>query len=167
MLKTNKNIERMFHMSHILFTILNGIPLLCSGVFLGVALATSLVSVPKMKDPNLTKEQLVSLWRQDFKSTAPIQIGLVLLATLCSIALLIFYPTNKFLLSLGCGILLITLPWTLFVLMPINNQLLSDTVTDNASLTAVQALVNKWAFLHIPRIICAFVAFIFFYCALI
>ena len=152
--------------SAILYSIFNFIPLICTGVFVGIALATSLVSVPKMKNDTLTKDQLLSFWRHDFKATAPIQIALVCVSTICLIVSAFFFMPTFFAL-IGCGLLLMTMPWTLFVLMPINRQLLSDQVMKDVPLNFVQSFINKWSLLHIPRILFSLAAFIFFYLAIV
>ena len=109
--------------------------------------------------PNVT--QMVDHFQNTFPRAKAFQGGLALVGGICGVAQYFLdtgHPGAKMI--LGSGLLLIGLwPYTMAVIMPINNQLMAGDEPKKKGDAWIKGMVEKWASVHLVRTVAGGVAF--------
>ncbi|CAO3629944.1 unnamed protein product [Cunninghamella blakesleeana] len=123
-------------MSHLVYA--RGISLVSNGIFAGFGVGINLVSVPALKS---TSDPLPS-FSITYKNGSKIAVTNILLAT--GSHFYIYYKTRN-IRSLWCGVLtFFIIPYTLFIMKPINDQLFALQTVNSKDNNKVQDLISKW-----------------------
>ena len=98
----------------------------CSGIFAGAAAYVSVVEqrAREAADPAVS----LAAFKIIFHKAAKFQIPLLVVTVVCSTGVAVM--TNQWLWLIGSGAMVFIVPFTIFVLMPLNNRLLAATDTD-------------------------------------
>jgi hypothetical protein len=95
----------------------------------------------------LDDKALLIQWKPSYKRGFAMQAPLALLGFVCGLAA--WYRENDFSFLIGALLMLANWPWTLIVIMPINNKLMRmEPVSGNSE---ARALIVKWSKLHAVR----------------
>ena len=118
---------------------------ICTGLFAGGTLFVSLVEQPaRMAGSTATA---LEEWRPSYKRAAPLQI---ILSSGGVLAAVVAYFSGRGVSTLVAAIVLVmVMPWTLSVILPVSHQLLDETRT--AETPGTDMLLRKWGRLHNVR----------------
>jgi uncharacterized membrane protein len=134
---------------------------LASGIFAGAAVYINLVEQPARLSCGV--EQAVTEWRPSYKRGTVMQAPLAVIGSLA--ALLSWWFDRDLAWLIGGLLLLLIIPFTLVVILPINKRLESrelDLRSEEAGY-----LLRRWGRLHAVRSILSTVAFVMFLLRLI
>lgn len=130
------------------------IPVISSGLFAGAALAVSASEHPARQ--TMDPQQALKQFQQSYKRMAPFQIAFALTSAGSSVYLASKGGEAKSL-YLAAGITMAAmLPYTIVLIFPTNNRLLSAEKKENAE---VKQLLGKWGKLHAVRTAVSILAF--------
>jgi len=131
----------------------------CAAFFCGTAVYVSLVEHPvRVK---LGMDFALREFQASFPRVRNIQVALVAIAVVGSAVA--GCGLHQWLWWLGCGLMLLNLPYTYFALMGINTRLLKMTEKDG---TAAEQLLVMWGRRHVVRDAISFAATLLFLFAL-
>ena len=125
--------------------------LICAAFFASAAVYVSFVEHPA----RLACGTQIALaeWRPSYKRAATMQVALVVVGTLSSI---VAFATGQGVMVLAGGLVLaLMVPYTLFVVMPTNRELLDPSRPADAS---SGRLLEKWGRLHMVRTVSGVIA---------
>ena len=122
----------------------------------GYGFSASAVSYPAMMASR--RDTAVDYFNPFFHKSAHLQLGLSL--AVIPVSLTISYLTGNWWWLIGAIVLQISGPYTIFILMPVNNRIMAE----NADIHSEQMTkdLGSWGRLHFPRTIIAAVIFILF-----
>lgn len=125
-------------------------------VIFGYGMSATLVSHPAMMAG--TRETAVGYFKPFFEKSAHLQLVLSIAVLLLS--LIISFLSGNWWWFAGSAILQLSGPYTIFVLMPVNNRIMDE----NADIHADQMTrdLGSWGQLHLPRTLMAGAIFILF-----
>jgi uncharacterized membrane protein len=119
--------------------------LVAAAVFAGAALYVSVAEQPARLA--LDDRSLLAEWKPAYKRGTAMQAPLATVG--CLLGLLAWWQTGAWLWVAGALLMIANWPYTLAVIMPVNNKL---TATDPASAgPASRRLIEHWAKLHAVR----------------
>jgi len=128
-----------------------------AAAFTGAAIYVIAVEQParlKLDDKPLLKE-----WKPAYKRGTAMQAPLALIGSLCG--LVAWFLSDEMGFLLGAILLVANWPWTLLVMIPTNNRLMSiEPVDPNPE---ARALIRKWLSLHTVRTVLGALATIAFF----
>lgn len=119
--------------------------LVVAAVFTGAALYVSLAEQPSRL--LLDDRALLTEWQPSYKRGFAMQAPLA--AVGCVLGLLAWWQTGTGAFLLGAALIVANWPWTLFGIMPTNNQLMAMDPTEPGP--GMRALIVKWGTLHAIR----------------
>jgi hypothetical protein len=119
--------------------------LLASAAFAAIAIYINLVEQPSRL--LLEDRALLAQWAASYPAGMKIQGALAILAGLSAIGA--FYFSRNWLWLIGGVLMLANWPYTLFVIYPVNEALLS--MAAGAPAQSARALVEQWGWLHAVR----------------
>lgn len=126
--------------------------LIVAAVFAGAAVYVNLVEQPARL--HLVDRSLLMEWKPAYKRGFAMQAPLAILGFF--LGLIAWWQTGLWLWLLGAIILLANWPYTLLVIMPVNNKLMA---TDPAAARPEsRGLIEEWARLHAIRTLLGFAA---------
>jgi hypothetical protein len=132
------------------------IALIIAAVFAGAALYVNIVEQPARLA--LDDHSLLTEWQPAYKRGFAMQAPLAIIGFL--LGLLAWWQTGVWQWILGALILVANWPYTLFVIMPINNILM--TTGPAAASADSRSLIRKWARMHAVRTALGFAATLVF-----
>jgi len=119
--------------------------LILAAVFAGAAFYVGFAEQPARLQ--LDDRSLLTEWKPSYKRGFVMQAPLAIIGFL--LGLVAWWQTGQWLWLVGAVVLIGNWPFTLFVIMPTNNQLMA---TDPAQAsTQTRRLIGKWARLHAVR----------------
>jgi hypothetical protein len=128
------------------------ISLALAAAFFGVALYINLAEQPaRLALPDLP---LLQQWKFSFGVGFVLQGSLAIVAGLAGLAAWWFHRDWRWI--VGGVLMLANWPWTLFVIAPINNALIS--ISADAAGPASRALIEQWGVVHSGRTAISFIA---------
>ena len=130
--------------------------LIAAAVFAGAAVYVNVAEQPARLE--LGDRALLSEWKSAYQRGLVMQAPLALAG--CLLGLLAWWQTQDWLWFLGALVLVANWPYTLFVIMPTNNQLKALNPA-NAGPTG-RRLVQQWGRLHAVRSALGFAATLIF-----
>lgn len=130
--------------------------LIAAAVFAGAAIYVNVAEQPARLE--LGDGALLTEWKSAYKRGLVMQAPLALAG--CLLGLLAWWQTQDWLWFLGALVLVANWPYTLFVIMPTNNQLKALNPA-NAGPTG-RRLVQQWGRLHAVRSVLGFAATLLF-----
>ncbi len=122
----------------------------------GYGMASSAVSYPAMMAS--ARATAVDYFKPFFHKSAHLQLGLSLAVVPVSLA--ISYLTGNWWWLIGSLILQISGPYTIFVLMPVNNRIMADGADIHSDQMTKD--LGSWGRLHLPRTLIAGAVFVLF-----
>ena len=130
--------------------------LIVAAVFAGAALYVNIAEQPARL--TLDDRSLLAEWqpayKRGFAMQAPLAIGGFLLGALA------WLLTGAWVWLLGAVLMIANWPYTIFVIMPINNQL--TALQPEQANTETRLLIEKWAAMHAVRTLLGFAATLVF-----
>ena len=121
------------------------VALIVAAVFAGAALYVNIAEQPARL--SLDDRALLSEWKPSYKRGFAMQAPLAIIGFL--LGLLAWWQTGIWQWGLGAIVIVANWPFTLYVIMPTNNQLMA---TDPAAASAVSRdLIKQWGRLHAVR----------------
>jgi hypothetical protein len=130
------------------------VSIFCSGTFFGAALYISMAQHPATLEAGIPFAG--RFFPPMYRRASVLQIGLAVAGTLGS---LLAWWQGAGLVWLGSSLLLFSvIPFTLFVIMPVNHQLLAPGRSPDAPDT--EALLRRWGPLHAARTVLSGLAFL-------
>jgi hypothetical protein len=124
-----------------------------SGLFAGAAIYVTVVEHPARLNAGISVA--LQQFRPSYRRAAIFQAGLAVLCCVCGI--LVWWFTGHWSWLAGCGLVGISIPYTLLFVMPVN-RLLLDTVSPPAGAVALE-LMAKWGRLHLFRTVTGVLGF--------
>jgi hypothetical protein len=100
----------------------------------------------------LEPKALLTEWKKSYERGYAMQASLVVIGFL--LGMLAWWQTRELAWVIGAGVFLINWPWTLLVIMPVNNKLKKIDPAD----AGARALVERWATLHAVRTMLGLIA---------
>lgn len=122
----------------------------------GYGFSASAVSFPAMMASS--RETAVGYFNPFFHKSAHLQLGLSLAVIPLSLA--VSYLTGNWWWLIGSIVLQISGPYTIFVLMPVNNRIMADGADIHSEQMSKD--LGSWGRLHFPRTVIAAAIFILF-----
>lgn len=122
----------------------------------GYGFSASAVSFPAMMASS--RETAVGYFSPFFHKSAHLQLGLSLAVIPLSLA--VSYLTGNWWWLIGSIVLQISGPYTIFVLMPVNNRIMADGADIHSEQMSKD--LGSWGRLHFPRTVIAAAIFILF-----
>jgi hypothetical protein len=119
--------------------------LIAAALFTGAALYVSLVEHPARM--MLDDRAALAQWKPAYARGTAMQASLAIVAGLLGIVA--WFGLGGLMWLLGAVLMLVNWPYTLFVIMPVNNRL-KATALESAS-AETRALLDRWSFLHAAR----------------
>lgn len=135
--------------------------LVCATLFAGAALYITLVEHPARQ--SLEDAAMLAQWQPSYRRALPIQAGLAVLGGVAG--LVTGYQHRDWQMLLGSVVLLANWPFTLFVIMPTNKQLLA--MRSQEAGPESRKLLLQWGRLHAVRSALGSVAALLFAAALL
>ena len=121
------------------------IALVAAAIFAGAALYINIAEQPARL--LIDDRSLLSQWKPSYKRGFAMQAPLAIIG--CLLGLLAWWQTGVWQWALGAIVIVANWPYTLYVIMPTNNQLMA---TDPAAASAVSRdLIKQWGRLHAVR----------------
>lgn len=122
----------------------------------GYGMSASAVSYPAMMASS--RETAVGYFKPFFHKSAHLQLGLSIVVMVVSLA--VSYLSGNWWWFIGSVVLQVSGPYTIFVLMPVNNRIM----TEGADIHSDQMTrdLGSWGNLHLPRTLIAGAIFILF-----
>jgi hypothetical protein len=130
------------------------IAIMCSPLFAGAALYVSIIEHPARMSAGISIA--LQEFRPSYRRGAVLQIGMAVVACVCSFVLSLF--TSQWIWFLGGSMTGLMLSFTLIFIMPTNRILLDATSPLKDS--DVQNLFDRWARLHLIRSIAGMLGFV-------
>jgi hypothetical protein len=134
---------------------------LVSALFTGAAFYVNFAEQPARL--SLGDRALLAEWKIAYQRGTAVQAPLALIG--CVLGLLAWYRTGHLLFLLGGLVMIANWPWTLLVMMPINNKLMATPLEAVGADTRPQ--IQKWNGFHAMRTVFGFLAVVAFFFALI
>lgn len=122
----------------------------------GYGFSASAVSYPAMMASS--RETAVGYFSPFFHKSAHLQLGLSL--AVIPLSLVVSYLAGNWWWLIGSLILQISGPYTIFILMPVNNRIMAEGADINSDQMTKD--LSSWGRLHFPRTIIAGAVFILF-----
>jgi hypothetical protein len=123
--------------------LLGHLALVVAALFTGAALYVNVAEQPARLE--LSAQALLQQWRPSYRRATVMQAPLALLGFILGVAT--WWPTADWRWFVGAILMLANWPYTLLVIMPTNNMLLTlDPESGDA-----YALVGRWGWLHAGR----------------
>lgn len=119
--------------------------LVIAALFTGAAIYVGLVEHPARLE--LSPASLLRQWRPSYQRGAAMQGGLAMLGGV--LGLVAWWTTSDWRLLIGSLLLLANWPYTMFVIMPVNNKLKATSESDADEGT--RDLLRQWGKLHNVR----------------
>jgi hypothetical protein len=116
-----------------------------AALFTGAALYINVAEQPARL--TLEDRALLAQWKPSYKRGFAMQAPLAIIG--CLLGLLAWWMTGKLIFILGALLMVANWPFTLFVIMPVNNLLTATEPADAGP--ASRALIEKWNGLHAGR----------------
>ena|SRR6266849_3071238 len=129
---------------------------LCCGLFAGAALYVNLVEHPARMECGT--ELAIAEFAPSYGRATVLQVSLALIGALCGT--LAWFWDRSLIWLIAAGLLLSGIPFTLFVILPTNKQLL-DPSLDRRSEQA-HLLLTRWGQLHAVRTVVSLAALVLF-----
>ncbi len=129
---------------------------LCCGLFAGAALYVNLVEHPARMECGT--ELAIAEFAPSYRRATVLQVSLALIGALCGT--LAWFWDRSLIWLIAAGLLLSGIPFTLFVILPTNKQLL-DPSLDRRSEQA-HLLLTRWGQLHAVRTVVSLAALVLF-----
>jgi hypothetical protein len=123
------------------------VALLIAGLFTGAAFYVNFAEQPARLE--LIDGALLAQWKISYRRGFAMQAPLAFLGFLLGV--LAWYGTGKLLFAIGAVLLLANWPWTMLVIMPVNEKLMQTPIESAGNQTRV--LLVKWNRLHAVRTI--------------
>ncbi|KAI8333370.1 hypothetical protein BC941DRAFT_434520 [Chlamydoabsidia padenii] len=123
-------------MSHLVYA--RGISLISNGLYAGIGLCINTVNVPSIKASNDPLPAFTSTYERGHK------VALTNIALSSAAHFYIYYKTRNQR-ALWCGLLsVVSVPYTLLLLKPINDQLFALAHTRSTDFKQILELINSW-----------------------
>jgi hypothetical protein len=119
--------------------------LLSAALFTGAAIYVSLVEHPARLE--LSPGALLRQWRPSYQRGAAMQGSLAMIGGV--LGLIAWWLEADWHLLVGSLLLLANWPYTMFVIMPVNNKL--KATTEGQADEETRALLRQWGRLHVAR----------------
>jgi Domain of unknown function (DUF1772) len=130
--------------------------LIVAAVFAGAALYVNIVEQPARL--TLDDRSLLAEWQPAYKRGFAMQAPLAVAGFL--LGALAWLLTGAWIWLLGAVLMIANWPYTLFVIMPINNQL--TALRSEQANAETRLLIEKWAAMHAVRTLLGFAATLVF-----
>jgi hypothetical protein len=128
-----------------LSSLIQHLALVTAAVFAGAAIYVNVAEQPARL--TLDDRALLAEWKPSYARGKAMQASIALVSTL--LGLIAAYMTGDWRWVLGAALILAPWPWTLFIIMPVNNVLEATPV--EAADAQTRALIEKWGTLHAGR----------------
>ena len=125
--------------------LLSLLALLIAAAFTGAAIYVSLVEHPARLE--LSPGALLRQWRPSYQRGAVMQGGLAMISGV--LGLIAWWTTSDWRLLAGALLLIANWPYTMFVIMPINNRL--KATSEGEANEETRVLLRHWGRLHAVR----------------
>ncbi|KAG0213567.1 hypothetical protein B0O80DRAFT_421024 [Mortierella sp. GBAus27b] len=123
------------------------------GIFAGTALNYNTIIMPSLR--NFSASSSLSVWAEMFKRAYPTQISMIIFSAVSGSGL--FYKTRNPYYLAGAAMMILNLPYTFTLMMPINNELLNIRKQGSGGDTSrVEPLLNSWETRHFGRTVLGF-----------
>jgi uncharacterized membrane protein len=132
------------------------IAIVCSAVFAGAALYISVVEHPARLKAGVSIALLE--FRPSYARASVLQVAMIVSTLICSIGLCLLSHDWTWL--IGGGLIAVSIPFTLLVIMPVNRSLL-DAASPPPDSVALE-LLSRWGHLHLVRTITGMLGFALF-----
>jgi hypothetical protein len=116
-----------------------------AAVFAGAAIYVNVAEQPARLA--LDDRALLAEWKPSYARGKAMQASIALVSTV--LGLIAAYVTRDWRWVLGAALILAPWPWTIFIIMPVN-EVLEGTAPDAAN-SQTRALIEKWGTLHAGR----------------
>ncbi len=116
-----------------------------AAVFTGAAIYVNAVEQPARL--HLDDRALLTEWKPSYKRGFAMQAPLALVGFLLGVAA--WWQTGDWLFLLGAVFMILPWPWTMIVIMPTNNRLMTVAVEEAGE--GSRALIRRWSLLHAMR----------------
>jgi Anthrone oxygenase len=125
--------------------IVGHLALIAAAAFAGAAIYVNVAEQPARLV--LDDRSMLAQWKRSYDSAAVMQAGLALVA--CALGVIAFFLSHDWRWLLGALLILAPWPWTLFVIMPVNQRL--KATAPDAAQSDTRASVEHWGRLHAGR----------------
>jgi hypothetical protein len=136
-----------------LMLVLQFLAITCSAVFAVAALYITLVEHPARLSAGVSVALLE--FRPSYARASVLQVVMIILTCLCSFGLWFF--TRHWGWLIGGGLIGVSIPFTLIVVMPVN-RLLLDPASPPTEAVALE-LLARWGYLHLARTLTGMIGF--------
>jgi len=133
--------------------VLQFLTVMCSAVFAVAALYITLVEHPARLSAGVSVALLQ--FRPSYARASVLQVAMIVLTCLCSFGLWLF--TRNWSWLIGGGLIGVSIPFTLIVVMPVN-RLLLDGASPPTEAVALE-LLARWGRLHLIRTLTGMIGF--------